>query len=261
MTRLENWINKALANVENTEDRRFLRAFATWHHLRRLRRTPKPTTRNQDHHAREDISAAITLLTWLRRHERTLGTWPPADIDIWLSSGKRTQYTARTFVMWAVKNRHARNIEIPAPVSDAEHKALTEDQRWDLIRDLLSNEETDLVDRVAGLLVLLLAQRLCSITALTLDDVMRTGPTVNLRLGTHPLELPPPLDDLVLRLARQREMAPARGSAHTSLWLYDDQVATPRHSDQAEPQRGHDEPRRGHARRCPARQPVPVTMQ
>jgi hypothetical protein len=73
-------------------------------------------------------------------------------------------------------------------------------QRWAFIRRLLHDEGVDLDLRVAGLLILLFGQRLARIVEITTGDIDATGPGVSLHLGTQPVELPPPLDTLILRL-------------------------------------------------------------
>ena len=50
-----------------------------------------------------------------------------------------------------------------------------DDERWATARSLLHDEDIDLADRVAGLLVLLYGQQLSRITALTRDRVELTS--------------------------------------------------------------------------------------
>ncbi|MGH3991094.1 MAG: hypothetical protein ACRDSN_01360, partial [Pseudonocardiaceae bacterium] len=64
---------------------------------------------------------------------------------------------------------------------------LHDDHRWHLVRRLLHDNDLPLEDRVAGLLLLLYAQ-----------------PRVQLLLSAKPLDLPPPLDDLVRDLTARR---------------------------------------------------------
>jgi hypothetical protein len=75
-------------------------------------------------------------------------------------------------------------------------------------------------DRVAGLLILLYAQKLSVITALTARHVLHEDGRTLLRLGSRPIVLPAPLDDLVAGLAAGRR--PRGGSllGVSSLWLF-----------------------------------------
>ena len=53
-------------------EQRLVRTFATWHHLRRLRRQATPVTDEQVHAVRADVKTAVHLLGWLREHGTTL---------------------------------------------------------------------------------------------------------------------------------------------------------------------------------------------
>lgn len=217
LARLDSWVTTILPSIGNPDDRQLVTTFATWHYLRRFRRSKNDTTRTQVSHCQEDIRGAIELLTWLRGNGKTLADCTKADVDLWMIDAPRYRYQARPFVMWAVKAGHARDIEIPRPVRDAPMEMLDEDERWGLIRTLLHDETISLEDRVAGLLVVLTAQHLRAITSLTLDDITSHNGTALLQLGSDPLELPPPVDELVLRLAAQRERPT---TAVATPWLF-----------------------------------------
>lgn len=87
--------------------------------------------------------------------------------------------------------------------------------------DLLHDTTLNTVDRVAGLLLLLHAQSLSRIARLTLDRVTQrvTDRTVELHLGRTPLELPTPLDQLVLDLVDRRHGSAVVGRTHDLTWL------------------------------------------
>ena len=65
---------------------------------------------------------------------------------------------------------------------------------------VLHNDAYPADDRAAGLLVLLYAQKLTAITALTTQHVQPENGRTLLRLGSLPILLPAPLDDLVAGL-------------------------------------------------------------
>ena len=69
---------------------------------------------------------------------------------------------------------------------------------------MLHDENLDPEDRVAGLLVLIYAQRAAAISRPTTSHVTTSPDGVFLRLGEEPVLLPEPLDTLVLRLAATR---------------------------------------------------------
>ena len=68
----------------------------------------------------------------------------------------------------------------------------------------LQEEAYPAADRVAGLLILLYAQKLSVITALTARHVLHQDGRTLLRLGSRPVILPAPLDTLVAGLAAGR---------------------------------------------------------
>ncbi|MFI7650487.1 hypothetical protein ACIBTZ_31075 [Micromonospora sp. NPDC049460] len=73
--------------------------------------------------------------------------------------------------------------------------------------------------RVAGVIVLLHAQPLSRVVRLTLDDVIRDGDTVLLRLGEPPSPVPPPVAALLLEhITNRGNMNTATNPA--SRWLF-----------------------------------------
>lgn len=220
LARLEKQVKEALGEIDEVEDRKLVRAFATWHHLRRLRGRRQPTTRNASYYAWLEIHAAIEFLAWLRSRDRSAETCTQADVDLWLERGGRVSYDARAFLTWAVASRHAHNVKIPHSPHERRLEPLPTEEYWSLARRFLHDEQIALADRVAGLLVVLLAQQLSTIVTLTTDDVGRTGDTVTLRLGAQPVELPPPLDALVLRYLEKRAGYSALGHGKPTPWLF-----------------------------------------
>ncbi|MEU8967258.1 hypothetical protein AB0C89_36980, partial [Streptomyces sp. NPDC048491] len=78
---------------------------------------------------------------------------------------------------------------------------LDTDERWALARQPLADDSFETKDRVvAGLMVLLYGQGPARICRLTTAYVLHDEKGVALRLNKTPLRLPPPLDELVLKL-------------------------------------------------------------
>ncbi|MGE6738432.1 hypothetical protein ACQKIP_47125, partial [Streptomyces sp. NPDC059900] len=179
LARLEQWLDRILDDVDHAEDKRLLRSFATWFHLRRLRRRSarRPLTINQIGGVRHEVRSSIRLLAWLRDRETDLSRCTQDDIDAWLSSDRAGRYVVRNFVIWAVENRHAHGIAIPTrSESRTRGQALLPeaDQRWTLSKRLLHDTTLDTVDRVAGCLVVLYAQPCSRIVSLTVSHVTET---------------------------------------------------------------------------------------
>ncbi|MFD0633081.1 hypothetical protein ACFQ9X_17385 [Catenulispora yoronensis] len=131
------------------------------------------------------------------------------------------RHLARNFVVWAVRNRHASGIDIPPTQSDLTTVVIENDRRWKLVRRLVDDAQIDLGTRVAGLLLLLFAQPLSRISQLRVEQVGHQNSGVTLAIGEVPLQLPPPLDDLVDELVRHRRGYTAKSSDDDSNpWLF-----------------------------------------
>lgn len=222
LAQLERWVKETSCQVEEPGERRVLHSFATWHHLRRLRRKSERhrTTPNQAAGVRSEVTAGIKLLAWLRNSGRTLATCSQHDIDRWLSAGGSTRYHARAFVDWAAEHGYSPDLEIPLRVPALTLARIEDDRRWALARRLLHDNTLALEDRVAGLLLLLYAQPLERIARLTRDQIIRDDGTVLLALAAEPLRLDPPVDDLVCVLAEKRHGRAVTGRTSNHPWLF-----------------------------------------
>jgi len=97
------------------------------------------------------------------------------------------------------------------------------EQRWTIARRLVHDTTLDTVDRVAGALVVLYAQPLVRICALTTDDVQIDGKTVTVNLGEDPLELQEPFATLIGSLPMRRRAGVAEQVPGN--WLFPGQRA------------------------------------
>ncbi|MBF8191388.1 hypothetical protein ITP53_37955 [Nonomuraea sp. K274] len=97
---LEQWIASATEAVPDDGERKLVRRFATWHHLRRLRRqaAKKPVTSTQATAVRASIRAAVALLIWLGEHGTDLQHCTKVHLDEWIDGGTTTRYDARGFL-------------------------------------------------------------------------------------------------------------------------------------------------------------------
>ncbi|MFD7026482.1 hypothetical protein ACFWAR_00370 [Streptomyces sp. NPDC059917] len=78
------------------------------------------------------------------------------------------------------------------------------EKRWSDVRRLLHDDTLSTPDRVAGLLLVLYAQKIATIGRLTVDDVHLDNGTVAITFGTSPIALPEPLTALVRELVVTR---------------------------------------------------------
>jgi hypothetical protein len=222
MARLERWITATIATREDPDERSVLHRYATWHVARRLRArvNGSEATYGQFTAARHNINAAIALLDALTAHGTTLATARQRDLEAWLAgTDTPNRKEAGNFVRWAKRNKLT-SLDFAAIRWTGPTGVIDTETRWRQARTLLHDENIDPEDRVAGLLVLLYAQRIAAISRLTTGHVT-TGPDgVLLRLGEEPALLPQPLDTLVLSLAATRTGHAAIGANTESDWLF-----------------------------------------
>lgn len=217
---LEQAVKRRISRVHDPVDRKILQSHATWHHLRRLRATAsrRLVTQDQVIYACNTLTAAAALLNWLHERSQQLATCTQDDIDEWL--GIDTFSRSRGFVAWAVSRGHAKDIEIPPFNNTPVRQVFNDhDQRWTLARQLLHDDSTALEDRVAGLLVLLYAQRAARITQLTTDHITITDNGVELTLGQTPIAVPAAFADLLEAFVNDRRASNA-SRPEKNTWLY-----------------------------------------
>ena len=222
LAELEQWVTDKTGQIGDPPERRAVRGFATWHHLRRLRgeSVRHPVTAEQADYVHNEVRAAVILIAWLRNRGTALAACTQRDIDDWLAGGSGTCYHARSFVTWAASRGHAGDVEIPRPARSETLSQLEEDYRWELVRRLLHDDALATEDRVAGLLVLLYGQPLARIARLTRGQVTDSPGSVTLLLGTMPIELPEPLGGLVRRLLSHRHGRAVVGRTSDHPWLF-----------------------------------------
>ena len=208
----ERWIGAAVTAIDDPGERQIIRRFAVWQPLRQLRdRAQRASlTRGQYDRARATVRAAIALTSWLRANGTTLAACSQRDVDRWLADGPSTRYNARPFVSWACRGGHAHDVAIPARNGRGPAARIEDDERWAMVRRLLHDESVVSGDRVAGLLLLLFGQPLSRIARLKRDQVISgSDGATQVVIGTHPLTMPPPLDELMLNLAAGARVTPS----------------------------------------------------
>ncbi len=169
---------------------------------------------------RDHVAAASAFLHWLEERGRTLAACTQAELDQWLAGPSARLVRSANFVRWAVARRHACGLTAPATRWAGPSGPLDQDRRWADARRLLNEEAYPAADRVAGLLILLYAQKLNVITALTTKHVLHEDGRTLLRLGSRPIILPAPLDALVTGLADGRRPPGSSLLEVHSAWLF-----------------------------------------
>lgn len=219
---LETWIDQTIATRAIPEHQRVLHGYAVWHHLRRLRGRLRgqPVSHLQANNVRQHVAAAAAFLNWLEAGELTLKTCNQADLDLWLADHPGHRTRTANFARWAVTHRHAFHLTAPSIRWQGPAGPLDQDRRWADARRLLHDNNCPVADRVAGLLILLYAQKLSDITALTVEHVRHSEGRTLLNLGSRPITLPSPLDALINELVHIRKAPGSTILTEESNWLF-----------------------------------------
>jgi len=218
---LESWVTNQLNHITDAKRRQMLRSYARWRVLRRarMRAESTPQLRTPTAHAKVYLAAAISFTAWLDQRGVELGECAQGDIDIWSTEGGPSAHEAVDFLDWAAGRKHIAKLVLsdrqrqPGPAMDA-------DTRWAIVDRLLHDSHLDLTDRVAGCLVLLYAQQLSRIVALTVDQVTVAADGVHLCLGISPTIIPEPLGAMLVDLAVNGRPYTGVGSPAHSPWLF-----------------------------------------
>lgn len=220
---LEPWIRKTIGERTTIQDQRVLHAYAVWHHLRRLRRRlgDQIASHQQAKNIRDQVAGAAAFLDWLHTRGSTLAACTQTDLDQWLASKTARVTRSASFVRWAATHHHAPRLTAPATRWTGPAGPLDQDRRWADTRRLLHDDAYPTADRIAGLLVLLYAQKLNVISTLTTQHLRHADGQTLLILGSRPVVLPAPLDRLVNELADATRQPPGSSLINTpSDWLF-----------------------------------------
>lgn len=214
-----------LSTVE-AHDARIARCWLRWHVLPRLRRhlDGPVDLRAAIGNATRTLRQVVTFLTSLEATQRTLTDCEQRDLDHWFSTSKPARHQIRPFLVWAHHtNRLPSTLILPPAYQPSSRPHADPEQRWLLAHRLVHDTTLDTADRVAGALVVLYAQPLVRICALTTGDVQTDGTTVTVSLGTDPLELPEPFATLIRSLPMRRRAGVAEQLPRN--WLFPGQRA------------------------------------
>lgn len=222
LARPERWIAGVIAGRPGSGQRQLLHSYAVWHVTRRLRGRlgSAHATRGQIAAARRNITAAVALLGWLTARDLTLATARQGDLEAWLTIAQPAHRTnAGNFVRWARRHKLTR-LDFAAIRWGGPSGVIDTEARWAQARRLIHDGTLKPGDRLAGLLVLLYAQRASAISRLALGHLHDDGHQVRLGLGHEPVVLPEPLGTLARQVAAARHGHAALGDPGTSPWLF-----------------------------------------
>jgi len=214
----ERWQSLRIAEIEEPADRQVIHLYLAWRHLRDLtvRSAAGRLSAAAVAAARQRTNAALKLLAWLRARGTTLEACSQSDIDSWFATASNPQ-AAVDFLVWAMRHRRCPSVSVPSHSRSA--GAPPARLASGVIERLVSDDAVATGDRVAGLLVLVLAQPVSRICALGVTDIVESDDDVRVRLGGEPVVVPEVIASLFRRHLHERAHMTTLSNA-TSAWLF-----------------------------------------
>ena len=155
--------------------------------------------------ARRTLGQVIAFVSALEHSGTTVQGCGQHHIDDWFATPIAMRHQVRPFLTWMQRTRHLPpDLALPPTYRGRPQPRTDAEQRWSIARRLVTDDTFDAADRVAAALVVLYAQPLSRIVALTTEHVQRDGDTVSLQLGTDRLELAEPFATLIQSLPQRR---------------------------------------------------------
>lgn len=217
----ERWLGEHLTGTTDPGHAQLVRRFAIWDVLPKLRSRAdrKPITPAGRRFAGDQVKHATAFLGWLADRGVRLADCHQADIDAWYAEHNQHDRTVvRGFLQWCAETKLTRRFTLHS-ARTGQAAPLTRARRLELLGQLLTNDDAPARSRVAAGLLLLYAQPVSRIARLTLDDLIRDGDHVLIRLGNPPSPVPHPFAALLLNYAAHRSNMRTATNPGSS-WLF-----------------------------------------
>lgn len=217
--RLHRYAAEAGADITDPELCGVLSRYARWHVVGRAKTNRHGhLTAHVAARCRNDINTARAFLDHLTTSGHTLDNCPQACVEAWLSTSRSAH---PGFVRWLTRGGYLPRVTLPEPVAAKDPPTgLTPKINWPWPADSCTTPPPPASrDRAAACLILLYAQPVAKIAALTTDDIEVRDTGTYLRLGPEPLLLIPPLDALVTALPVAKPFGTASSLADAR-WLF-----------------------------------------
>ncbi len=201
LAQFQVWAAAALDRITTDEHRKVVTRFVRWNLEKRLV-SMSPVTDSAFLHAKQSLTVTIEFCNWLgAEHDTGIDRLTQAHIDLWQSTGPTTREHIVRFIRWAMKSRLvSADLEVtPHRRGTAPRMPITEQNA--VIEKVVHQPTLHPRDRLAAILVIVFAQRMEDVAALTWDRVTITADAATITLADIPIELPPPLDEPLRALA------------------------------------------------------------
>jgi len=163
--------------------------------------------------------ATARFLAWLAAHNTSITTVTQTELDQYAVEHPGRAHAVVAFLAWTTRTGLTSGIKLPTHQPPQPEVTLADEDRWAQVQLLLHDNTIRLYTRVAGLFTLLFAQPLARITRMRAEQIaVDQDGHVTVTFDSFPIELPEPLDRLVLaQLARRGQ---ASYASHPDHWLF-----------------------------------------
>jgi hypothetical protein len=198
------WRHRRLASIADPATRSEISTYLAWRHMRDLtvRSEAGRLTAAATGMARDKTDAAVRFLDFLSARALVLSKVRQSDIDDWFTTASNP-FAAGDFITWAIRRRRCGRLKVPTKQAKSS-PGCPSARLAEITKRLLTDEDTALGDRVAGLIVVLFAQQVARVSELRLSDLVESDGELLLKLGPEPVVLPPPVAELLSRYASER---------------------------------------------------------
>jgi len=207
--RFAAWHATAVLRIPAGADRAHVRAYATWQVAHQLARTVQrrgEASESSQKYARSLVGEAISLVLWLHEDHLELADLRQDLVDRWIAAGSGMRRRVRLFLVWLARSSVTSRLAVEWDDRVPTREAITDEQRFAILRRLLHDNDVALRDRFAGSVLLLYGKPITKIAGLRTTDIdSTTDGTVTLRLGRGSTPLPEPLGAIALAL-RDRQL-------------------------------------------------------
>lgn len=218
--RITPFLHEVLAGLSKP-DADLLDRFTRWQLLRRLRSLEGRgrVTRSAVQSTRATILSTARFLTWLDTRHTPITAVTQTDLDHYLARHPGRGPTLAPFCDWTSRTGITPALQVPTTPKTLPDVTLSDHQRWAHVERLLHDDTISGYARIAGLFILLFAQPLSRVARMRPEQItLRDDGTVTITFDTVAIELPDPLDRLVLE---QHTQATAdRHNQHQNPWLF-----------------------------------------
>ena len=199
LERIERWLEVQLEPLD-VDSAALIGRFARWHVLRRLRRpsTRGEITKGQVNTARGQINGAIRLARWAHHHATTVPALTQSQLEDFLAEHPGSRTGQYGFIVWLRRTRTNSLVGLPPAPTALPEVVASDADRWEHIDKLLHDDTIRIYARIGGLFMLLFAQPLMNVCAMTTSQIdLADDGRVFVAFDTTPVQMPPTLDTLI----------------------------------------------------------------